>query len=99
MTKEERQLYNFIEKFKRHIQQHLNFRPTALSNFHHLSDRVLDKRDGCFRLFKRNTSEMVRDSLPISTHGIAILEKLKLFIDKGKNMNDFISIVYWIYEN
>lgn len=99
MTREERQLYNFIDKFKRHIQEHLHFKPTAISNFSHLSDRVLDKKDGCIRLFKRNIREMVRDSLPISVHGAVILEKLKVFIDKGKNMNDFIGVVYWIYEN
>lgn len=98
MTKEERQLYNFIEKFKRHIQLHLNFLPTALSNFHHLSDRILDKRDGCFRLFKRNIREMVRDSIPVSTRGSLILEQLKVFIVDGQNMNDFINVVCWIYQ-
>lgn len=98
MNREERQLYNFIDKFKHHIQSHLQFSPMALSNFHHFSDRLLDKRDGNFEAFKKNTKEMVKGSEPISVHGYSILEKLQFFVSKGKDINDFINIVYWIYE-
>ena len=98
MNREERQLYNFIDKFKHHIQDHLRFSPIALSNFHHLADRILDKRDGCFAAFKKNIKEMIQDSEPISVHGVNVLDKLQMFVDKGKNMNDFINYVYWIYE-
>lgn len=97
MTKDERQLFNFIEKFKHHIQEHLNFKPTALSNFHHLNDRILDKRDGCLESFKKNIKYMIQDSSPTSVHGYEILDKLMVFVKKGNNMNDFINVVYWIY--
>lgn len=97
MTKDERQLFNFIEKFKRHIQEHLSFKPTAIANFSHLSDRILDKRDGEFACFKKNVKSMIQDSEPTSVHGYDILDKLMIFVKKGNNMNDFINVVYWIY--
>ena len=98
MNREERQLYNFIDKFKRHIQLHLQFSPMALSNFHHFSDRLLDKRDGSFVSFKKNIKALALDSKPTSVHGYNILDKLLIFVKKGENMNDFINYVYWIYE-
>ena len=102
MNREERQLYNFIDKFKRHIQKHLNFSPMGLSNLHHFSDRLLDKCNGDFEvnfeLFRKNIKEMVRESEPFSVHGYNILDKLLLFVKKGKNVNDFVNYVYWIYE-
>mgnify|MGYP001559722033 CR=1 FL=1 len=103
MNKEERQLYNFIDKFKRHIQSHLQFSPMALSNFHHFSDRLLDKCNGDFEvnfeLFRKNIKEMLKDSEPTTQQGINIIDKLELFVKKGKDVNDFINIVYWIYED
>lgn len=102
MTKDERQLFNFIEKFKRHIQEHLKFKPTAIANFSHLSDRLLDKCNGDFEinfeLFRKNVKEMLKDSEPITQQGVKIIDKLELFVKKGNNINDFINIVYWIYE-
>lgn len=98
MTRDERQIYNFIEKFKRHIQDHLYFKPLALSCFHHLSDRILDKKDGCFKLFKANIKNMVRDVLPESTHGDYIISELKAFAnDKGCDFRDFVAMVNRIY--
>ena len=35
----------------------------------------------------------------MNAHGQEILEKLQMFVDKGKNINDFINYVYWIYED
>lgn len=99
MHREERQLYNFIDKFKHHIQDFLILKPTAISNFNHLSDRILDKRCGCFDLFRKNVKSMIKDSIPMNAHGQDILEKLQEFVDKGKNIDDFINYVYWIYED
>ena len=103
MNREERQLYNFIDKFKHHIQRHLYFYPTAISNLNHFSDRLLDKCDGDFEvnfeLFRRNIKEMIKDSEPTTRQGINILDKLELFVKKGRNIDDFIKIVYWIYED
>lgn len=98
MNREERQLYNFIDKFKHHIQKHLHFYPTAMSNFHHVADRLMDKRDGSFELFRKNIKQMITDSEPTTIHGCTILDMLQTFVNKGKNMNDFINVVYWIYE-
>ena len=42
---------------------------------------------------------MVKDSIPMNVHGQQILDKLQIFVDKGKDMNDFINCVYWIYED
>lgn len=98
MNTTERQMYKFIDKFKHHIQDYLQFKPIAMSNFHHFSDRLLDYKDGSFEKFRKNVKEMIKDSIPINQHGQNILWKLDVFVKKGRDYLDFVNIVYWIYE-
>ena len=99
MDREERQIHTYIERFKRHIQDHLYFKPMALSNFHHMADRLLDNKDGCFPLFRKNIQQMVRDVSPATAHGQYIIDALKSFVHKKNcSINDFINIVSLIMD-
>jgi len=65
-----------------------------------MSDRLLDKKDGCFRLFKKNLKDMIRDVLPDTVHGDYVIERLKAFAaSKSCTLQDFVEAVEDIYRS
>lgn len=93
MTRKQREIFNYLEKFKRMVQNHIYFSPLALSNFHHLSDRLLDKRDGNFKNFKKNIKEMLKNGVsPIGDFGEEIIFRLDWFVRNGKSANQFFKL-------
>lgn len=99
MKREERQIFNFIKRFKLHIQDHVVFKPTAISNLHHMADRLLDRRDGSFRNFVMNIKEMLKSTQASTQHGGYIIVSLWEFVTNGSTIEDFIDIVENIYDS
>lgn len=98
MKKDEREVFNLINKVKEHIQDHIVMKPIALSNFHHFADRLLDHRDGSFEKFKRNIKEMLKYTEPMNQRGKWMIGWLSVFVVHGENIVDFVNVAYTILE-
>lgn len=90
MTKVEWQIYDAFEDFKRFMQVHIEFSPMALSNFHHLSDRLLDERDGSEKAFNENIKNMLKNGVKAKTKtGTNLILNLEWYIHANGAFKDF----------
>lgn len=98
MKKEEREIFNLINKVKIHMQDHVVMKPMALSNYHHFADRLLDKKDGNFKSFKQNVREMIKYTNPVDMRGEEMLGWLEVFVYSGEEIEDFIDVANTILD-